>query len=235
MRLRTLTGALLVAMLLLVGWLFGQPAGPSSVSGEFSLRRIVPLHVDLLPVPENPQPAGDPWRLFDRDTERGFSSPEPGSVRRRLDREHAIAALGVYGPADGQLQILARRGSEWVSLHELDLRGLSAGWHRTDLAEMVAARALLVEWQPFSAGAALPEIELWAAERPAVPGAPGDGRRTVTASAAGKDTFLVQLDQDPAAFSRAFRTYELDGLSHWIGVRRSINGLPSSTRLAPSR
>jgi RHS repeat-associated protein len=229
MRHRYRIGALLVSVLLLVGWLFGQPADTSPARGDSALRRVVPLQVDLLPVPDAPQAAGDPWRLFDRDTERGFSSPgeEPARVRLRLERARPLAALGVYGPADGELAVLARRGSDWVPLQELDLRGLSAGWHRTELSETVTTRALLVEWQPFSAGAALPEIELWTADS-------GDGRHTATAAPAGQGAFLVQLDQDPAAFSRAFLTYELDGLSCWTGARRSINGLPPQGGFEPT-
>ncbi|HEX3130666.1 MAG TPA: SpvB/TcaC N-terminal domain-containing protein, partial [Thermoanaerobaculia bacterium] len=219
MRHRRLLGASLVAILSLVGWLFGQPADLSSSRNDSPLRRVVPLQVDLLPA----QSAGDPWRLFDRDVKSGLTGT--ARVRLRLDRARALAAIGVYGPADGQLQVLARRGSDWVPLQELDLRGLGAGWHRTELAELVTARALVVEWRPFSEGAALPEIEIWAAGSV-------DERRTATAVPQGS-AFLVQLDAEPAAFSRAFLTYEIEGVSHWAGVRRSINGLPAQGGFEP--
>ncbi|HKV12820.1 MAG TPA: SpvB/TcaC N-terminal domain-containing protein, partial [Thermoanaerobaculia bacterium] len=235
MKHRRRVGAVAFALVLLsVGWIFGQPGGPVPTRGDDVLQRVVPLRVDLLPAGEGSPPGGDPWRLFDRDPESGLAGPgeEPARVRLRLDRARAIAALGVYGPADGHLKVLARRGADWVSLHELDLRALAPGWHRTNLAEPFVARALLVEWQPFSSGAVLPEIELWSSEGAAFP--PSESRRTATALPGEAGTFLIQLDEDPKAFSRAFLIYELEGLPHWTAARRSINGLPPQGGFAPA-
>ncbi|MFL6201629.1 MAG: toxin TcdB middle/N-terminal domain-containing protein [Thermoanaerobaculia bacterium] len=229
MRHRKVIGSLsLVCLLLLAGLLAGQPGGRLQPDDGSPLRRILPARADLIPPPDGP--AGDPWKLFDGDTERGFASPDgrPAHIRLRLDRARTLAALGVFGPAEGFLRVSIRRGPEWVPIQELDLRNLRSGWHRVSLAEPVAARALLVEWQPLSAGASLPEIELWAEGSE-------DGRHAVPAAPlASGESFQLVLDEDPAAFSRAFLTYELAGISHWTGALRSINGLPAQGGFAPA-
>ncbi len=215
-----------------IGGVLGGSQEPSSWS------RILPARIDVLDgASKSRGPQGDPWRLFDGDTERGFAGGGPGAVRLRLvlDGPRDLAAVGVFGPANGRLTVSAEL--EGVPTLLFDLEPRAAGWQRVAVAQPFATRALLVDWQPASPGAALPELELWSANAESAgpspaEASPADGSRIATASpsaqsiaAGGAGLFQVRLAGDPATASRAFLSYELTGLSHWSSAVRSINGL----------
>jgi RHS repeat-associated protein len=198
-----------------------------------SLSRILPSRIDVLS--DAAKSAGDPWRLFDGDTERGFVWSGEGAVRLRLvlDGPHTLAAVGAFGPANGRVTVWAEQDGVPVALFELEPR--NGGWNRAPVAQPFATRALLLDWQPAAPGAALPEIELWSADAADGTGdGPGGSRIALGSPAAlqiadgatdGGGLFRVPLAADPAVASRAFLTYELTGLSHWSSAVRSINGL----------
>jgi hypothetical protein len=206
-----------------MGGILGGSAEPSSWS------RTLPARIEVLADPGAPRAgAGDPWRLFDGDTGRGFVSQGEGPIHLRLALQapRTLGAVGVFGPANGRLTVSAEKDGVPTLLFDLEPR--AAGWQRLSVAQPFATRALLVDWQPASPGAALPEIELWSAG-----GSPADGSRLATASPAAQQIaagntglFQVRLAGDPAAASRAFLSYELSGLSHWSAAVRSINGHP---------
>jgi hypothetical protein len=222
MRQKKIVGPLaLLAVLVLVGLIFGQTGAVHDGGAAPSPRRILPQRVELLPVPGSA--GGDPWRLFDGDTSRGFVSQGegPARIRLRLGGERTVSSVGIYGPAEGRLSVLSREDGVWAPILELDLQAGSAGWRRWELEAPVSAAALLLEWQ----GGALPEVELWGS---------GTGPRTVQASEERPGVFRLRLDADPGAFSRAYLSYELAGLAHWTGAVRSINGLPAQGGFAPA-
>ncbi|HSF43824.1 MAG TPA: SpvB/TcaC N-terminal domain-containing protein [Thermoanaerobaculia bacterium] len=204
------------------GWTGGDPLEGAR------LRRVVPVRAELLSGPGDPGggPPGEAWRLFDGETERGLTAREgePVRVRADLSGSRTIAAVGVFGPAEGRLTVLS---GEAVLLAGADLSGLS-GWHRFTLAEPVAVRSLTFEWQPSAPGAVLPEVELWGgsgkAEDDLVAAATPQVREI---SAGAEGVFRFRLEPPPGTFARAFLTYELEGLPHWSAAVRSINGLPS--------
>ncbi|MFL6289629.1 MAG: SpvB/TcaC N-terminal domain-containing protein, partial [Thermoanaerobaculia bacterium] len=222
MRQRKVVGSLaLLALLALVGLIFGQTVAVHDGGSLPALRRIVPGQVELLPVPGSS--GGDPWRLFDGDTSRGFVSQGegPARIRLRLGGERTVSSVGIYGPAEGRLSVLAREDGVWMPILELDLRADSPGWRRWDLETPVSAAALLLEWQ----GVALPEVELWGS---------GAGSRVVQASEVQPGVFRLRMEADPGAFPRAYLSYELAGVAHWTGAVRSINGLPAQGGFAPA-
>ncbi|HEX4962036.1 MAG TPA: SpvB/TcaC N-terminal domain-containing protein [Thermoanaerobaculia bacterium] len=214
-----------------IGGVLGGSAEPSSLS------RILPARIDVLAdASKSRGRGGDPWRLFDGDTERGFAWSGEGAVRLRLvlDAPHTLAAVGAFGPANGRLTVSAEQEGVPVALFDLEPR--AAGWNRVQVPQPFATRALLLDWQPASPGAALPEIELWSADGAGEqPDGSGDGSRIAAGSPAalriaegvadGGGTFRVRLPVAPGAVSRAYLTYELTGLSHWSAAVRSINGL----------
>jgi RHS repeat-associated protein len=180
---------------------------------------------------------GDPRALFDGDLRRGLTSKEegPARVRIELDRPHRIAAVGVFGAAGGHLTISAEQDGAWVPVQEMELDPSSAGWRRFTADSPITARNLLLDWQPATPGAVLPEIELWSAGLPetsrivtARPAAGVKGAKGPIVIDAGTEAlFLLRLDRDPATFQRAFLAYELEGLPDWPAAVRSINGLPA--------
>ncbi|HEX3552181.1 MAG TPA: SpvB/TcaC N-terminal domain-containing protein [Thermoanaerobaculia bacterium] len=206
-----------------------------------SWSRMLPARIDVLTAPGKSlggvaRNLGDPWRLFDGDTERGFVWSGEGAVRLRLtlDGPHTLAAVGVFGPANGRLTVWAEQ--EWAPAAVLDLEPRGKGWNRVPVPTPFATRALLLDWQPASPGAALPEIELWSADSAGRDdgGTEGDGSHVALGSPAAQSivegtegadgTFRVRMPVDPSAVSRAFLSYELAGLSHWSAAVRSING-----------
>ncbi len=222
-----------------IGGVLGGSAEPSSWS------RILPARIDMLDgASKSRRPQGDPWRLFDGDTERGFVWNGEGGARLRLtlDAPRTLGAVGVFGPANGRLTVSAEQEGVPVLLFDLEPRG--AGWQRITVAQPFATRALLVDWQPASPGEALPEIELWGTAADASDGGTQepDGSRialgspavqSIATGSAGR--FQVRLAADPSVASRAFLSYELAGLSHWSSAVRSINGLtPQGWSAAPA-
>jgi hypothetical protein len=108
-----------------IGGLLGKsPAEPSS------LVRVLPARVEVL---SGAASANDPWRLFDGDTGRGFHLGQLGAARLRLvlTQPQALAAIGVFGPANGRLTIWADPNGGSAPL--LDLVPRAAGWQRVPL------------------------------------------------------------------------------------------------------
>ena len=204
------------------------------------LSRTLPVRIDVLGGPA--KAAGtveDPWRLFDGDTKSGFAWKGEGEVHLRLllKEPRSVAAVGAFGPAAGRLTVSAEQ--EGVPPERLaEIAPRAAGWSRVEVPRPVTAQALLLDWQPESPGAALPEVELWSApaagELPAEAAA-ADGSWTAAGSpaalriAAGRSgaLFQVRMPVDPAVVSRAFLSYELAGISQWPGAVRSVNGHPA--------
>jgi len=205
------------------GFLAGSSEPPS-------LARTLPARIEVL---EGGR--GDPWRLFDGDTARGFQAAAGGAhLRLLLDKPRDLAAVGVFGPVDGRLTVSAEQEGVPVEIAEIaGVPALSPGWHRVRMAPPVSTRALLLDWQPATAGAVLPEIELWSA----VETGAADGSRIALGSpaalrigavgAGGEGTVRVRLAVDPGTVSRAYLSYELTGLAHWSAAVRSINGHPA--------
>ncbi|HEV2844501.1 MAG TPA: hypothetical protein VG477_06625, partial [Thermoanaerobaculia bacterium] len=194
------------------GGLLGGPAEPPALS------RIFPLRA------EKAAGGGDPWLLFDGNTERGFagSAEGPSRVRLLLDGEQALTAVGVFGPADGRVAVWAEEDGVPVLLLEMEPRG--TGWQRIPVPRPVTTRSLLVDWQPASPGAVLPEIELWSARRAEGGERSANGLPAAVQVAGGAPAVMVRLSGDPGTAERAFLSYELTGLSHWSQAVRSING-----------
>ncbi|HKI02567.1 MAG TPA: glycohydrolase toxin TNT-related protein [Thermoanaerobaculia bacterium] len=211
----------LVALILAcAGLVFAQAGGLLGGAAEPSaLSRIFPLRAETAG-------GGDPWRLFDGDTGRGFAGSKEGvsRVRLLLDGEQALTAVGVFGPADGRLTVWAEEGGVPSLLFEMEPR--AAGWQRIPVPGPVATRALLVDWQPASPGAVLPEIELWSARQTEAGERSARGLPAAVQVKGGSPAVLVRLGGDPATAERAFLSYELTGLSHWSQAVRSINGHP---------
>src|SRR6185295_1352983 len=87
-----------------MGGILGGSAEPSSWS------RTLPARIEVLAGPDAPRGgAGDPWRLFDGDTGRGFVWKGEGAVRLRLalGAPRTLGAVGVFGPANGRLTVSA--------------------------------------------------------------------------------------------------------------------------------
>lgn len=144
-------------------------------------------------------------------------------VRAGLSGSRTIAAVGVFGPAEGRLTVRAGE----VVLVDTDLSELD-GWHRFTLAEPAAVRSLTFEWQPSAPGAVLPEVELWGGSEKASEDLVAEAAPQVREIKAGAEgVFRFRLEPPPGTFARAFLTYELEGLPHWSAAVRSINGFPS--------
>jgi hypothetical protein len=75
-------------------------------------------------------------------------------------------------------------------------------------------QSLIVEWRPDTPDAELRELELWSA-------AVTDGVQVVAGSPEAGRVFSVPLGVEPAALSRAYLSYELQGLPHWSTAVRS--------------
>ncbi|HBL25205.1 MAG TPA: hypothetical protein DD490_00030 [Acidobacteria bacterium] len=232
MRPRHVCFALIALILAGAGLVFAQLGGFLGGTTEPStLSRTLPARIELLGGAAGPRGgSADPWRLFDGDTGRGFqgSAEEPSRVRLVLGKAETLAAVGVFGPADGRLTVWAEEDGVPALLFELEPR--AAGWQRVQVPQPVVTRALRVDWQPAVAGAVLPEIELWSsrsaeAGEQAFSGAPA----AVQVAAEAEEpagAIQVRLTADPGTAARAFLSYELVGVSHWTEAVRSINGHP---------
>src|SRR3954454_7413695 len=125
-----------------IGGVLGGSAEPSSLS------RILPARITVLGDAGKARGgAGDPWRLFDGDTERGLAGRGLDAVRLRLalDGPHTLAAVGAFGPANGRLTVSAEQ--EGVPVALLDLEPRAGGWNRASVSQPFATQALLLEWQ----------------------------------------------------------------------------------------
>jgi RHS repeat-associated protein len=200
MRSRNVRLALIVLLLAGAGLVFAQAGGFLGGSAEPSaLSRVVPLRVEL--------------------------AEDSSRVRLLLGAPQTVAALGVLGPVDGRLTVWAEEDGVPVPL--VDLETSAAGWQRVQVPRPVMTRALLVDWQPATPGAALPQIELWSDRNPeagerAAQGSPA----AVQVGPAAGGAVQVRLNADPGTAARAFLSYELSGVSHWSEAVRSINGHP---------
>lgn len=167
----------------------------------------------------------------------------------------SVASQGVSGlaPVPG-----------WTNLN---LSTLAAGWNNFDLNAPISASSLVLTLTPISGGSTpLTEVEFWGAGLaqnetdgaawdtllnspntpstlllsgreyagiPAGSSAPG----TVTVSSSATATFTVNLPLAGTNYRKAWLLYQVNGLSSWIAVPRTINGqeaaggwpLPGST------
>ena len=127
------------------------------------------------------------------------------------------------GP-DGRVQALSRT----------PLGGDGPGWNRHDFARSALAKALILSFEPNSAGAVLREMEIWgrpaaAAEVDTTAVLPDvlystvpDGARELDAAPVEQTigtagTFVVQASA-VRTFDRAFLVYELSGLPHFTAA-----------------
>lgn len=238
----------LLALLTLGGWTLGQSGGLFGAATEISAERIAPSGARLLSV----SPGVDPWDLVHGDPVMRSLSPDGGPVRVRLDLppDRDLLGLGLYGGAEGRLTVRSVAAGDTRPVEGfvgIDLSSLGPGWSHLPLPAPFAAEALVLEWQPGSPGAAMPEVELVGVARPGSRGgaeSTTDGlpaNATVLAPsplplrlgvAEGSEetpaeTLYFHLATDPGTLARAFLVWELDGPGHWLGVSRSINGLPA--------
>lgn len=238
----------LLVLFALGSWTLGQSGGLFGAAAEISIERIPPSGARLLSV----SPGVDPWDLVHGDPAMRSLSPDGGPVRVRLDLppDRDLLGLGLYGGADGRLTVRSVTGADTRPVEGLvgiDLSSLGPGWSHLPLPAPFAAEALVLEWQPGSPGAAMPEVELVGVARPGrrggaistTDGLPANATvlvpsplplRLGVAEGSGEipaETLYFHLAMDPGTLARAFLVWELDGPGHWLGVSRSINGLPS--------
>jgi hypothetical protein len=154
------------------------------------LRRTEPAAVALLaPDGRAMKPGGaggDPWSLFDGDPRTGLTGSDraPVKVRLELDRPRTVSAVGVFGAAGGHLSVSTERDGDWVPLAETELDPAARGWRRVEVETPAVTGALLLEWQPASIGAVLPEVEIWSSGSAARSLQPGKDALAGTAEAA---------------------------------------------------
>lgn len=138
-------------------------------------------------------------------------------------------------------------------LQDLNLTALSTNWHTFLATQSSTTSSLRFLLTPASGGIAtgLKEVAIWvqgthttvtngaqlATQLAATPPIE-QGRQTTASPAQGAigpldgtvpddpsdNTFTLSLDYPPSAIKRAYLRYEVFGLSHWMGVVRSING-----------
>ncbi|WP_437635072.1 SpvB/TcaC N-terminal domain-containing protein [Sorangium sp. So ce854] len=211
-----------------------------------------------LNAPANADPRAA-WALFDGDARTTLSSPSgaPIRVEVRFAEPTWIHQVSGFGRTRGALTITVdgaagERVLEGVEQRPLELSG-PLGPLRMPLP--VLAERAVVEWLPGDESG-LAELAFWGARDPVgvLPevdwadrvtsnGFPGalvfsSDRATARVGEVGKgaQTFEVDVFAEPRSLSRAFLVYELEGVSHWSGVPRSINGAAerASAVLAPA-
>ncbi|MGK3985797.1 SpvB/TcaC N-terminal domain-containing protein [Sorangium sp. So ce136] len=199
-----------------------------------------------LNAPANVDPSAA-WSLFDGDarTTLSSSSGAPIRVEVRFAEPTWIHQVSGFGRTRGALTITVdgaggERVLEGVEQRPLELSGALAPLR---MPLPVLAERALIEWLPGDESG-LAELAFWGARDPVgvLPeaqwadrvtsnGFPGalvfsSDRATARVGEVGKgaQTFEVDVFAEPRSLSRAFLVYELEGVSHWSGVPRSING-----------
>ncbi|WP_437780382.1 SpvB/TcaC N-terminal domain-containing protein [Sorangium sp. So ce1097] len=194
------------------------------------------------------------WALFDGDARTTLSSPSgaPIRVEVRFAEPTWIHQVSGFGRTRGALTITVdgaagERVLEGVEQRPLEISG-PLGPLRMPLP--VLAERAVVEWLPGDESG-LAELAFWGARDPVgvLPeahwadrvtsnGFPGalvfSSDRATARVGKGAQTFEVDVFAEPKSLSRAFLVYELEGVSHWSGVPRSINGAAERASAAPA-
>jgi RHS repeat-associated protein len=196
----------------------------------------------------------DPWALFDGDGAIPFETAESVRVRVWLPGSVALEAIGIYGAVTGVVSVYADTpsGAKAIGgLERLALADLPLRWNRFEATSPLEAASVILEITPApGTRAEVREVELWGktpvttpkdlsappalaesllTELPvgAVQVSAEPASALVSAPRLGPDggaTFSVTLDRPGRTFERAFLVYELEGLAHWSGARRRVNG-----------
>ncbi|WP_437655192.1 hypothetical protein [Sorangium sp. So ce1182] len=232
-------------------------ASPLPDSGDATTVAAVASAV-WLNAPANADPAAA-WSLFDGDARTTLSSPSgaPLRVEVRFAEPTWIHQVTGFGRTRGALTITVdgvagERVLEGVERRALDLSGALVPLR---MPLPVLAERALIEWLPGDESG-LAELAFWGARDPVsvLPeahwadrvtsnGFPGalvfsSDRATARVGEVGQGAQAFQVDvfAEPRSLSRAFLVYELEGVSHWSGVPRSINGSAerASTALPPA-
>lgn len=202
---------------------------------------VAPRSVRWLNAPNTTAPDAA-WALFDGREDTGLSSSDGGVVRLEVTFAEPVwlQQLTGAGHARGALTIVAgepgaERAVAGLSADNLALKG---GFGPFRAVMPALARRVVVEWQPGDERS-LAELTFWSARDPvtllpasdwssrlATGGFPGALTFVAAGDGAG-GAFELEVEADPRSFSRAFLVYDLEGVSHFTGVARSINGLAS--------
>ncbi len=192
-------------------------------------------------------------RAFDRDTGSSYAAFGPSTMTVTLPGAKAVTGLRVFGKAPYRLTARAVNGDSTqtiAGLTDIDLSKLEARWNTLTLAAPVTATALELSLQPLpGGGAGLAELEVWADGQhanmaaspisadgelltaPQAAVAPAtekqDAEGVVIGGAnddAADNSATIELPLATTSIARAWLVYEVNGLSHWAGAARSING-----------
>ena len=197
-------------------------------------------------------------QAFDRDTTTFYTAYGVDQIQVTFEGSESIQRLRVYGPAPYQLTVSTSDAdgnlTPLTSWTNLDLTQLSSGWNSFNLPAPVQSATLILTLTPVSGSSAtgLQEIEFWGSGLAqnetdgaawdaflASPTAPSTllvsgreypaGPATVTVGGTSPTaTFTVNLPLNGTQYRKAWLLYDVNGLSHWIAVPRSINGQESA-------
>ena len=190
--------------------------------------------------------AGDPARLADRDTGTAFPFSGTASLAFDLEAPTSIIGIRLFGQPNVTMSIYYSNGQEWQpfpGLRSLGPSVLAPGWNSLIAGAAVMTSSVRIDFTTVvpSAVEQIPEVEIWGFGALPVTPASADalGRIPIDRLPAqlkafaadpaelsvGPDPASVSVDipVPPARFRRAFLAYELDGLSTWTAVGRSIN------------
>ena len=205
------------------------------------------------PPGRNPDEA---WALWDGDPESTLSSPDgaPIELDVRFEKPIWLAQLSGYGRTRGELRVSAVDDEVERPVAGIEQRSLvlSGAFGPLRAATPAPVQHLRLEWTPGDE-AGLAELAIWEvtdparlpaesnfADRVTSEGFPGawvypatrDSARIGEVGEPALQVFDVPVANEPRGFSRAFLVYELEGVSHWSGVPRSVNGSDERSTLA---
>jgi hypothetical protein len=212
------------------------------------------LKIEEIPQTAAASMTPDPWVLFDGDGATMFETDQAVRIHAALPADVAIEGIGIYGSAAGVVTVYAEGsggpkvvdGLQRVSLSDLSLR-----WNRFAVVSPVETSAMTLEIMPLPGKRAdVREIEIWAraaatapvdtspasaitdmlqtrlpagaVQMPATPDSASISAPEVGTN--GSITFEAVSNRSGRTFERAFLVYELEGMAHWTGVIRRING-----------